>query len=72
MTSQSFQDSLVSPQKIQEKHYYHFCKEKMTRPTRWSPTLEQLMFLEEMYRKVLRNPNDTQIQSITTICLLLG
>ncbi|XP_060168892.1 WUSCHEL-related homeobox 3-like isoform X2 [Lycium barbarum] len=39
--------------------------EKMTRPTRWSPTPEQLMFLEEMYRKGLRNPNATQIQSIT-------
>ncbi|TMW90067.1 hypothetical protein EJD97_016249 [Solanum chilense] len=40
-------------------------REKMGRPTRWSPTPEQLMFLEEMYRKGLRNPNATQIQSIT-------
>ncbi|XP_059311426.1 WUSCHEL-related homeobox 3-like [Lycium ferocissimum] len=40
-------------------------REKMTRPTRWSPTPEQLMFLEEMYRKGLRNPKATQIQSIT-------
>ncbi|CAN4119011.1 unnamed protein product [Withania somnifera] len=37
----------------------------MARPTRWSPTPEQLMFLEEMYRKGLRNPNAIQIQSIT-------
>ncbi|XP_016464869.2 WUSCHEL-related homeobox 3-like [Nicotiana tabacum] len=40
-------------------------REKMTRPTRWSPAPEQLMFLEEMYRKGLRNPNATQIQNIT-------
>ncbi|KAG5578598.1 hypothetical protein H5410_058732 [Solanum commersonii] len=40
-------------------------REKMAKPTRWSPTPEQLMFLEEMYRKGLRNPNATQIQSIT-------
>lgn len=41
-------------------------RENMARPTRWSPTPEQLMFLEEMYRKGLRNPNATQIQSITS------
>lgn len=41
-------------------------REKMARPTRWSPTPEQLMFLEEMYRKGLRNPNAIQIQSITS------
>nr|ACU68503.1 WOX3 protein [Petunia x hybrida] len=40
-------------------------REKITRPTRWSPTPEQLMLLEEMYRKGLRNPNATQIQNIT-------
>ncbi|KAK4370402.1 hypothetical protein RND71_009877 [Anisodus tanguticus] len=40
-------------------------REKVIRPTRWSPTPEQLMFLEDMYRKGLRNPNATQIQSIT-------
>ncbi|MCD7449901.1 hypothetical protein HAX54_002204 [Datura stramonium] len=38
----------------------------MARPTRWSPTPEQLMFLEEMYRKGLRNPNATQIKTITS------
>ncbi|XP_055835413.1 WUSCHEL-related homeobox 3-like [Solanum dulcamara] len=41
-------------------------REKMARPTRWSPTPKQLMFLEEMYRKGLRNPNAIQIQSITS------
>jgi hypothetical protein len=34
-------------------------------PTRWSPTPEQLMILEEMYRGGLRTPNASQIQQIT-------
>ncbi|KAJ3682795.1 hypothetical protein LUZ60_013022 [Juncus effusus] len=33
--------------------------------TRWSPTPEQLMLLEEMYRNGVRTPNATQIQQIT-------
>ncbi|TVU18119.1 hypothetical protein EJB05_34192 [Eragrostis curvula] len=34
-------------------------------PTRWCPTPEQLMILEEMYRGGLRTPNASQIQQIT-------
>ncbi|KAF3331674.1 WUSCHEL-related homeobox 3B-like protein [Carex littledalei] len=33
--------------------------------TRWSPTPEQLMLLEEMYRNGVKTPNATQIQQIT-------
>ena len=33
--------------------------------TRWCPTPEQLMILEEMYRGGLRTPNSSQIQQIT-------
>ncbi|KAL5230282.1 hypothetical protein ABZP36_029058 [Zizania latifolia] len=33
--------------------------------TRWCPTPEQLMILEEMYRDGLRTPNAAQIQQIT-------
>jgi Homeodomain len=33
--------------------------------TRWCPTPEQLMILEEMYRNGLRTPNASQIQDIT-------
>ncbi|KAJ3676391.1 hypothetical protein LUZ60_003803 [Juncus effusus] len=33
--------------------------------TRWCPTPEQLMILEEMYRNGLRTPNAPQIQQIT-------
>ncbi|XP_020107894.1 WUSCHEL-related homeobox 3-like [Ananas comosus] len=33
--------------------------------TRWCPTPEQLMILEEMYRSGVRTPNATQIQQIT-------
>ncbi|XP_010253422.1 PREDICTED: WUSCHEL-related homeobox 3A [Nelumbo nucifera] len=33
--------------------------------TRWCPTPEQLMILEEMYRGGIRTPNATQIQQIT-------
>nr|BAJ14112.1 PRESSED FLOWER b [Juncus wallichianus] len=36
-----------------------------TRTTRWCPTPEQLMILEEMYRNGLRTPNAPQIQQIT-------
>lgn len=33
--------------------------------TRWCPTPEQLMILEEMYRSGVRTPNASQIQQIT-------
>nr|DAD27776.1 TPA_asm: hypothetical protein HUJ06_029244 [Nelumbo nucifera] len=33
--------------------------------TRWCPTPEQIMILEEMYRGGIRTPNATQIQQIT-------
>ncbi|CAL9103827.1 unnamed protein product [Musa acuminata var. zebrina] len=33
--------------------------------TRWCPTPEQLMILEEMYASGVRNPNASQIQQIT-------
>ncbi|KAI3450488.1 hypothetical protein Pfo_007153 [Paulownia fortunei] len=33
--------------------------------TRWCPTPEQLMILEELYRRGLRTPNASQIQKIT-------
>nr|GLL31034.1 WUSCHEL-related homeobox 3-like [Ipomoea trifida] len=32
----------------------------ISRPRRWSPTPEQLMVLQELYRKGLRNPNSAQ------------
>ncbi|KAL5581135.1 hypothetical protein UlMin_013577 [Ulmus minor] len=34
--------------------------------SRWCPTPEQLMILEEMYRSGTRTPNASQIQQITT------
>ncbi|XP_059664425.1 WUSCHEL-related homeobox 3 [Cornus florida] len=34
--------------------------------SRWCPTPEQLMILEEMYRSGIRTPNASQIQRITT------
>ncbi|KAK8961583.1 WUSCHEL-related homeobox 3A [Platanthera guangdongensis] len=34
--------------------------------TRWCPTPEQLMILEEMYRTGVRTPNASQIQQITS------
>ena len=34
-------------------------------PTRWCPTSEQLMILEEMYRSGVRTPNAAEIQQIT-------
>ena len=36
-----------------------------TPSTRWCPTPEQLMILEEMYRGGLRTPSSSQIQQIT-------
>jgi hypothetical protein len=33
--------------------------------SRWCPTPEQLMILEEMYRSGIRTPNASQIQKIT-------
>nr|AIR72306.1 LOOSE-FLOWER [Medicago truncatula] len=34
--------------------------------SRWSPTTEQLMILEELYRSGIRTPSAVQIQQITT------
>jgi hypothetical protein len=34
--------------------------------SRWSPTTEQLMILEELYRTGIRTPSASQIQQITT------
>ncbi|KAL8141406.1 hypothetical protein V2J09_007427 [Rumex salicifolius] len=43
-----------------------------TTTTRWCPTPEQLMILEEMYRGGVRTPNATQIQHITAHLSLYG
>ncbi|KAJ8503702.1 hypothetical protein OPV22_004588 [Ensete ventricosum] len=40
--------------------------------TRWCPTPEQLMILEEMYASGVRNPNASQIQQITSHLSLYG
>ncbi|URE05503.1 PRESSED FLOWER a [Musa troglodytarum] len=40
--------------------------------TRWCPTPEQLMLLEEMYASGVRNPNASQIQQITAHLSLYG
>ncbi|XP_030546136.1 WUSCHEL-related homeobox 3-like [Rhodamnia argentea] len=40
--------------------------------TRWCPTPEQLMILEEMYRSGVRTPNAAQIQQITAHLSLYG
>ncbi|GMI92071.1 PRESSED FLOWER 1, PRESSED FLOWER, WUSCHEL RELATED HOMEOBOX 3 [Hibiscus trionum] len=40
--------------------------------TRWCPTPQQLMMLEEMYRSGLSTPNATQIQHITSQLSLYG
>ncbi|CAN8315170.1 unnamed protein product [Cochlearia groenlandica] len=40
--------------------------------TRWCPTPEQLMILEEMYRSGIRTPNAVQIQQITAHLALYG
>ncbi|KAF9593587.1 hypothetical protein IFM89_024221 [Coptis chinensis] len=40
--------------------------------TRWCPTPEQLMILEEMYRGGIKTPNSTQIQQITAHLSLYG
>ncbi|XP_004492364.1 WUSCHEL-related homeobox 3A [Cicer arietinum] len=37
-----------------------------TASSRWSPTTEQLMILEELYRSGIRTPSASQIQQITT------
>ncbi|XP_020240226.1 WUSCHEL-related homeobox 3 [Cajanus cajan] len=37
-----------------------------TGSSRWSPTTEQLMILEELYRSGIRTPSASQIQQITT------
>ncbi|XP_009766251.1 WUSCHEL-related homeobox 3-like [Nicotiana sylvestris] len=44
----------------------------MTGHTRWSPTPEQLMTLQEMYRKGLTNPNAAQLQRVTDHLSLFG
>ncbi|XWS71755.1 hypothetical protein CRYUN_Cryun03dG0166000 [Craigia yunnanensis] len=40
--------------------------------SRWCPTPEQLMILEEMYRSGIRTPNASQIQKITSHLSLYG
>ncbi|KAE8656848.1 WUSCHEL-related homeobox 3 [Hibiscus syriacus] len=40
--------------------------------SRWCPTPQQLMMLEEMYRSGITNPNSTQIQHITSQLSLYG
>ncbi|CAI9105250.1 OLC1v1004134C1 [Oldenlandia corymbosa var. corymbosa] len=40
--------------------------------TRWCPTPEQLMILEEMYKGGVRTPNSSQIQKITAHLSLYG
>ncbi|CAG7881282.1 unnamed protein product [Brassica rapa] len=40
--------------------------------TRWCPTTEQLMILEEMYRTGIRTPNAVQIQQITAHLAFYG
>lgn len=40
--------------------------------SRWCPTPEQLMILEEMYRNGIRTPNASQIQKITAHLSLYG
>ncbi|XP_073057038.1 WUSCHEL-related homeobox 3-like [Primulina eburnea] len=40
--------------------------------TRWCPTPEQLMILEELYRTGLRSPNSFQIQKITDHLSIYG
>ncbi|KAD4981882.1 hypothetical protein E3N88_18553 [Mikania micrantha] len=40
--------------------------------SRWCPTPEQLMLLEEMYRGGLKTPTTTQIQQITARLSLYG
>ncbi|KAJ4969698.1 hypothetical protein NE237_002797 [Protea cynaroides] len=40
--------------------------------TRWCPTPEQLMILEELYRGGIRTPNSFQIQKITNNLSLYG
>nr|GMD64479.1 WUSCHEL-related homeobox 3-like [Ipomoea batatas] len=42
------------------------------RPRRWSPTPEQLMVLQELYRRGLRNPNAFQVRTITSHLALYG
>lgn len=44
----------------------------ISRPRRWSPTPEQLMVLQELYRKGLRNPNSSQVRTITAHLSLYG
>lgn len=52
-------------------HHHPFCLpalQTMQQPapsTRWCPTPEQLMILEEMYRTGIRTPNAAQIRQIT-------
>ncbi|XP_009626933.1 WUSCHEL-related homeobox 3-like [Nicotiana tomentosiformis] len=43
----------------------------MPRP-RWSPTPQQLMILQDLYRKGLRNPTSSQVQKITAHLSLFG
>nr|GLL31033.1 WUSCHEL-related homeobox 3-like [Ipomoea trifida] len=43
-----------------------------SRQSRWSPTPEQIMILEEMYQKGLRSPNTSQIQMLSAHLSLYG
>nr|BAJ14111.1 PRESSED FLOWER a [Juncus wallichianus] len=43
-----------------------------TPSTRWCPTPEQVMILEEMYRSGMRTPNAAQIQQITAHLAFYG
>lgn len=58
---------------IHTKHQY--LSERRMSPvasTRWCPTPEQLMILEEMYRSGIRTPNAVQIQQITAHLAFYG
>ncbi|MCE3050696.1 hypothetical protein HAX54_047896, partial [Datura stramonium] len=39
---------------------------------RWKPTPQQLMILQDMYRKGLTNPNSCQVQMITSHLSMYG
>lgn len=65
-------DIIISKQ-THTKH--HLCLNGEMSPvasTRWCPTPEQLMILEEMYRSGIRTPNAVQIQQITAHLAFYG
>ncbi|XP_054782321.1 WUSCHEL-related homeobox 3-like isoform X3 [Prosopis cineraria] len=51
---------------LQKEHGHETCS------SRWSPTPEQLMILEELYRSGIRTPSASQIQHITTHLCFYG